>query len=207
MSNIVKTFAELINEGNKAAKMITEPDKRAMAYAALAQAIAETGAVNFDNLNANEEVENSEPKAKKEDIKAGADKGTTSKKAKSKKASPKKEEKVEEMTDIIAESQEEEKPEEKTEETMPSIDEEAVAPETESEDDGDEWTDELQEKYAEEINFLNEVAEAYGEDEVYGRILLEWSQDQFSGIENVTPSNVQAFAYYVQSLVDAAEEE
>jgi hypothetical protein len=102
MSNLKKTFLESLQKGFDAAKLITEPKDKAIAYAQLAQAIATTGLI--DNAEIEEKDENKETTTKKktsgkDSLKAESGKGN--KKEEVVAEEPTTPEKVEETSEVV----------------------------------------------------------------------------------------------------------
>ena len=205
MSNLTNTFVGLIQEGVTAMRAISDPKDKAMVAAQLAKAVASTGLVGI--MEDAEEVSMTAVEAAetKEAIKEGTA-GKVNKPAKPvkpvkpvKPAKPAKEE-PEEEPEVVTEGSSEEA----VNETAP---EETVAP-TGSEDT-EEWTDEAVEKYGEELNYITQVREAYGDEGIEASI-TDWSEGVYSTFDDITPLNVKGFAAYLEMLVaelneDAAE--
>lgn len=186
MATVNEMFVNLINEGIKATKTISDPKDKAVACAELAKAIATTGLVFI----ADSPTETSEDTA--------PNKEALKEKPKSKQAK-KKETTAKETKEEVKE----------TEETAeePDIKEEAVAAIKETEVEiVDEWTDEMVELFSEQLAFVQQIQEEYDE-ETINEIVQMFSEGVLNSIEDITPLNIDGFIEYFNMLLEDAEAE
>lgn len=190
MNKLSQNFYNMMQEGYKMAKGITDVKDRALVLAELAKAIAMTGlvedtAVSEDAAEATEtktvaKTENKKATAtantKKDSLKADAGKG----------AAPAKE--------VV----EEKIPEE---EEVP-VDETVVADEVAIDE---EWTEEMTTAKAEALETLKAYTDAWGEDYVYIDCVNAWSEGAFSGADNIRPTNIDGFITYLVQISNQAE--
>lgn len=199
MSKLKETFITIVNEGYTTTKQISDSSQKAMALAALAQAIAQSGLLTTGVAIETAPAQDAEPVAAtgKDSLKPEASKGT---KKKSKKA-----EKVEEVVEEVIE----EAPVAVEEETVEEAPVEETPTETESELD-EEWTEAMQELKAEELSMLEAYVEAWGDDCVYGDCLKAFMEDSTITMEDVwnhiRPTNIDGFIAYLASLAEEGEE-
>lgn len=192
---IKDTFNMVITKAMESAEVITAPEKQAMAYAAIAQALAQTGAIQVGaEIKASDEVnvpaeapakaaatENmgSEDKAR---TTAARNEGKESLKRKpAKTAAPKKEEAAPA------------KPAPAEEPTFTS-----------------EWTDEALDYFANEVEFVQqknaEYTEAYGEGTME-QMVEAATEGQYKSVEDITPLNIRFIVSYIQQCEAQAEEQ
>lgn len=200
MNKFEKVFTDLINEGSIAAKRITDSDKKAMAYAALAQAIATSNLMLPSILlegSITPEIETDKEESNKESLKTSASKGKG--KSKTKSAATKVEEEI--LPDLEAE-----KVEEAVKEIESKIVEEQIQ-EQESQDElSGEWTDEMLAKKDEQINLLNSYIDSWTQEYILDTCMttfFEVSQIPAEELWNyIRPTNIDAFIAYLESLCE-----
>lgn len=166
-------FEYLVNTGMEQLELIGDAEKKAIICAELAKAVAQSGLLT-EELAAVE----------------------TKKEEKTTKKSTKKNSKKDALKPEASKITEETPQEPVIEET---VEEEIVAAPQEQEIT-DEWTDEMYQLKAEQLELLTAYCEAWGEDYVYGDCLGAFSEGAFTGIENVRPSNIDGFVIYLQEL-------
>lgn len=191
---MIKTFEFLINTGIESIEGIVDPKEKATVCAELAKAIAMSGVLR------GAEAEETTPvvEEKKETKKKGA-----GKKASSKKEALKTENQKEETVTPIAETPvvEAEVVEETPQVPQEPIAEEPVATPAPAEVEiVDEWTEEMLTLKAEQLGILNAYVEAWGDAYVYNDCLGCFSENAFTGAENVRPSNIDGFVVYLNEL-------
>lgn len=178
--NLTKTFLQTLQKGFDAAKLIELPKERALVYAELAKAIAMTGTIkDIEEMELKEETEEVETKTE-----------------------IKKETKKKKKNSLKNESSKTSKEKTETEDETEEVNEE-VNEETEV---VDQWTDEMSELKAEQVERLKEFVEAWGEDYVYEECLGAWSEGAFTGVDNVRPTNIDGFVSYLEMISADAEE-
>lgn len=194
-------FEYLVNTGMEQLELIADAEKKATICADLAKAIAQSGLLAGPVSVEAEEVAQ-EPK--KEEKKKSTKKSNSKKDALKPEAS-----KVETTTTTVETPQEPvieeevvETPQEPVmEEPVAEVPQEPVVEEPAQEVEMvDEWTDEMCELKAEQLELLNAYVEAWGDDYVYGDCLGAFSEGAFTGGENVRPSNIDGFVVYLQEL-------
>lgn len=193
---MIKTFEFLINTGIESIEGIVDPKEKATVCAELAKAIAMSGVLRGSEVEAEETTPVVEEK--KETKKKGA-----GKKASSKKEALKTENQKEEIVTPIAEAPVVETPavEEAPQVPQEPIAEEPVATPAPAEVEiVDEWTEEMLTLKAEQLGILNAYVEAWGDAYVYNDCLGCFSENAFTGAENVRPSNIDGFVVYLNEL-------
>ena len=225
---IINVFKKSIEEGMKAAALIEKPNDKAMAYAALAQAIATSGVLKRESLS--EDM----PKGK-DSLRHGATKSknnipvqdpiqydtedTTEELEFEKEElqeNPEVEEVIEEEVveeaieeptieeeEIVEEEIEEPVVEEVEEELVEEpVEEEVIEEEEMVEEEQEEitceWTDQAREELAEEVEFFNNLLEQYDESSII-EILKEWSDNAYTKIDDITPLNIVGFVTYLKA--------
>lgn len=194
---MIKTFEFLINTGIASIEGIVDPKEKAIVCADLAKAIAMSGILR------GAEAEETTPvvEEKKETKKKGA-----TKKASAKKEALKTENQKEETVTPIVETP---APVE-VEEEVPQVPQEPIVEEPVAEEPAnipvaeaeivDEWTEEMLTLKAEQLGILNAYVEAWGAEYVYNDCLGCFSENAFTGAENVRPSNIDGFVVYLNEL-------
>jgi len=176
MATISQMFVNLVNDGIKASKTISDPKEKALACAELAKALAITGLVSTSSGDS----EAQEVAETKEALK-NKPKG---------KQKPVKEEEPE-----VEETQEVEDETTETEEEA-ATDAELV----------DEWTEEMVELKAEQLEFVQQLQEEYDE-ETIDECVRNFSEGVLNGIEEISPLNIDGFVAYMEMLIADAEDE
>ena len=208
---MIKTFEFLINTGIESIEGIVDPKEKATVCAELAKAIAMSGVLRGSEVEAEETTPVVEEK--KETKKKGA-----GKKASSKKEALKTENQKEETVTPIAEAPVVETPiaeapvvetpvvETPVVEEAPQVPQEPIAeepvatPAPAEVEIVDEWTEEMLTLKAEQLGILNAYVEAWGDAYVYNDCLGCFSENAFTGAENVRPSNIDGFVVYLNEL-------
>lgn len=202
MTKLKEVFTDLIVKGAKTAEVIPEADKKAMAYAALAQAIADSHLlIEFTQVDSIKlEAEG------KESIKPAASKGKKKATSKSKEETPvavveeeiKSQDPIkEEIKEIVKEIAEKEEAT-KTEEVPVEANELIIE---------DEWTEAMQNHFAEDLDLLNQYIEAWTSSYVAGDCLRAFFEDQTITEDQlwdyIRPANLNGFVTYLISLQNA----
>jgi hypothetical protein len=176
MATIKRLFSDAIQQGMKAANGITDFYEKAIAYAALADAMARTGLIAGNNL---EEAETDATAAASTTEKGKNSLKPEATKTKAAPAASKKEEKKVEP---------EPKP---AAETEPELTEE--------------WTDEMVELKSEQIAFINKLKEEY-EESALNNCVEQFSEKTMSTLDEITPLNIDAFVAFMQALINQQEQ-
>ena len=66
------------------------------------------------------------------------------------------------------------------------------------------WNDITLNKFANEIQFVNQLKEAFGE-ETCNMLMQQYSQGTYSSVDELVPANIKGFVAYVQQLQAAAQ--
>lgn len=204
MASIKELFIKSITEGMKAAEMVSDASQKALAYAAIASALAETGLVRSKD-------EVAEPVGK-EALKPEATKGKSKRKAAPAPA-PEPEvieeevvaevitpEAVEEEEEVVAEVVTPEQ-----EEAVEQAEEEAIEEAIEVELT-EEWTDEASAALANEIQFIAYLKEAYDEEQI-NECIASFSEGLFNSLDDINPLNIKGFVAFMQCLIAEADAE
>ena len=189
MNKISQTFVKALKKGFDAANMITEQDKKALAYAELAKAIAATGLVEDVDVSDTEAIDKEEA-PKKTDNKKAANTKKDALKPESGKGAAKPKEEVEEQVP--------------TEEIAPVQEETPVDTQTEVEIE-EEWTDAMVELKSDILARLNAYAaeDAWGEEYVYNDCVSAFFESaETTGKENIRPTNIDGFVTYLDQLAE-----
>ena len=181
---MIKTFEQLINTGVESLEMVADAKEKAAICAELAKAIAMSGLLT----GAAPAVEVKETKEEK--------KKTTKKNTKKDALKP--EASKGESAPAVIEEEPVATPQEPVV-TEPEVSEPEVAPTTNTEI-VDEWTDEMVELKAEQLQRLNDYVEAWEADYVYNDCLGAMTEGVLVGAENVRPSNIDGFLAYLDAL-------
>jgi hypothetical protein len=177
-STIKEIFVKAINNGLKATETIVESKDKAMAYAALASALAQSGLIL---TNATADTETSTP--------------AVSKDANTKAAAPAKEVKPESKTpgkEALKQGTDKGVKPEETKVEAAAEQKEVELPET--------WTDEAVEIKAEQIEALGKLREEYG-DEIMNQGVEMFSEGVYKTIEDINPRNIDAFLAFVTAMI------
>jgi len=196
MATISQMFVNLVNDGIKASKTISDPKEKALACAELAKALAITGLVSTSSgdSEAQEVAETKEalknkPKGKQKPVKE-------------------EEPEVEETQEVEDETIE---TEEEAATDAELVDEwtEEIETEEEAATDAelvDEWTEEMVELKAEQLEFVQQLQEEYDE-ETIDECVRNFSEGVLNGIEEISPLNIDGFVAYMEMLIADAEDE
>lgn len=177
MTTVKEMFVSVIGESIKAAGAIIEQDKKAMAYAEIAKALAMTGLVGADS-----QLESDVSDKKQQTTTSAKDALKNKPNAKKVETAPAQEPKAEQP------KVEQPKAEEPKAPVEPSVELVEV------------WNEDMQTAKAEEMKFILEQMEAIGNDEL--EVLIgKYSEGQLSSMTDITPLNVSAFVFYVKQTI------
>jgi hypothetical protein len=178
MAKLSTLFVEAINEGLKAAKLIQAPEQKATAYAALAQAMAQTGLISSGD--GADTVPDTTPAAASTPAPAATGKGSLKAGIKPKVTTPPAEKAaapIEKAAPVVAP---------------------VVEPEL-----ADEWNDVTLAAKASELEMMTQCREYYGDEALLGA-LSDFSEGVLTTFEDITPLNIDGFLEYLKGL--AAQE-
>ena len=189
MNKISQTFVKALKKGFDAANMITEQDKKALAYAELAKAIAATGLVEDVDVSDAETTDKEDAPKKTDNKKATNIKKDALKPESGKGAKPKEE--VEEKAPV--------------QEEIAPVEEEAQT-ETQSEVEiEEEWTDAMVELKSDVLARLAQYTaeDAWGEEYVYNDCVSSFFESaEITGKDNIRPTNIDGFVTYLDQLAE-----
>lgn len=217
-----KDFMSLIKEGKAAIALISDSDKKALACAQLAQAIASTGVLNMMELKAatgilsadkiEEVVKDAveEETATKKEKKTTKSSRSTKSKAKGKDAlkneAAKEPAKVEEEVPVVEETEPvvEETTETVEAEVVPTIEEtadngQAVDAEHEDVELVEEWTEEMCEVKAEDLNAYNWYLDVWGEERMC-ELVSSFFEGRETDLSAIRPTNITGFVTFLYSV-------
>lgn len=225
-TNLKNLFVDFINEGAKAASLIAESDKKANAYAALANAIAKSGLLVDSNtiakaglLTDSNVVEEKEEVTGKESLKKETAKKTRKSKAKTKPAINEEDIPAEQEAAPIpqetAQSEEAVQPaeevvnaEETSVEEVKETEEAPVSPEEVEQENVEEdtWNDKTIAENQEMYDQFRWFYENWGE-EYLNYYAQSWFEDQNASVADIRPSNVNGFVSYLYEIANQQQEE
>ena len=187
---IKEMFNKAITDAFKSAYLITEEDKKAVALAQIAAALAQTGAIASSDIE-----DNSEKSEEKEETKAKSEK-------KSYKPKKKQGEKLQKQPYDLSDEASEETPEETPNEAPEDSEEVEMA---------EEWTDETMKKYDPELTYIedfNERNDPDGSTKLLDSCVEEYSSGVLHSFEeDITPRNVVSFVSWLKDVESAGAEE
>ena len=176
MASVKETFNAMISKAIENTELIETPKDKAIAYAAIASALAQTGRVS--DIIAEPLSEPVKEKPKKNADKMKKQPGFLP---------PDKEE-------ILGEPVEETKKkiEEQKKESVPKF--------------TSEWTDEAQEYYKDEFEYLEQFLEKWDEDS-FNQCLADFSSGTIKDFDGINPLNISALVTYLKVIDSQLEEE
>lgn len=178
MATIKETFNGAISEAIKNAELISDSYQKAMVYASVAQALAQSGLlVNGDTVEV-------------------VAKTKTEAKAEKKESKPKKTaDTLKRQPETIPEEEPVKEPEEASVEEVPAEN---------SKDWTEEWTDEAIEFFNDELNYITEFVDHWGEESA-NECLAEYSNGSLKDISaDINPLNIKAIVLAFKQLEAAA---
>ena len=213
MTKLKEVFIDFINEGEKSAKMILDADKKAMAYAALAQALADSHLM-IEMSTGIAEVETSGKDSLKPEANKGGKKGGKTGNKKAADVAPVTPEAevpaVEQQEAPEAETPLVETPEWLTEVQAELPSTEAPAVEQQEATVADEikveaeWTEEMLNLKNSEIDLLNSYITAWTEDFIVTKCMTGYFEDSTITAdklwEYIRPTNIDGFIAYLEAL-------
>ena len=174
---IRETFEQLINLGTQQIELIASPEAKVTACAELAKAIAMSGLLHEEESITVKQEETPKAPVKVEQKKTNTAKKELEKTAGKGKAEPNAEVKQEAVT------------------TPPVSQETKKEPEIEAE-----WTAESLELFKDQLTYINQAVEAWGQEVVAIQAVGQFSEGLFTGMKNITPLNVCAFVAFLTKI-------
>lgn len=191
---IKEMFNKAITDAFKSAYLITEEDKKAVALAQIAAALAQTGAIASSDIE-----DNSEKSEEKEETKVENKEKADEKK--SYKPKKKQGEKLQKQPyDLSDEASE------KVSEETPN----GASEDSEEVEMAEEWTDETMKKYDPELTYIEDFAERNGNDDPTGLLdscVGEFSSGVLHSFDDIKPRNVVSFVSWLKDIEASASEE
>lgn len=148
-------------------------------------------------------VEKKEPVSKKEAMQEAVDKKLAEQEAAKKEENPA-------QADIKPQPMEKKQTVAPAEPAKPAQKEEAATPAPAPVDDTSDyenerdWNDITLNKFANEIQFVNQLKEAFGND-TCNMLMQQYSQGTYNSVDELVPANIKGFVAYVQQLQAAAQ--
>ena len=196
---IKEMFNKAITDAFKSAYLITEEDKKAVALAQIAAALAQTGAIASSDIEDNSEKAE-EKKETKVESKEKADE------KKSYKPKKKQGEKLQKQPYDLSDEASDKASKENSEETPNEASEDSEEVEM-----AEEWTDEMMKKYDPELTYIedfNERNDPDGSTKLLDSCVEEYSSGVLHSFEeDITPRNVVSFVSWLKDVESAGAEE
>ena len=191
---IKEMFNKAITDAFKSAYLITDEDKKAVALAQIAAALAQTGAIAPSDIE-----DNPEKSEEKEETKAKSEKKSYKPK---KKQGEKLQKQPYDLSDKVSEETSNEAPEETPNEASEDSEEVEMV---------EEWTDETMKKYDPELTYIadfNERNDHDGSTKLLDSCVEEYSSGVLHSFEkDITPRNVVSFVSWLKDVESAGTEE
>lgn len=201
-NRLMKFFQNMINDANKQAELITGTDaqyKKARIYAELAKAIALTGCISQSNVDNTIEEKKDNVEIKEE---AASKKTSTSKLNKD---SLKRKSAVSKVT--VEETKENAKNTSKENNVETEEVETSDIPVAENknieEEFTNEWTDAAREYYKDELEFINNLTQSYGE-ETMNSCAEIYTEGIYKKLSDINPLNIKGYVELMKQLMEDA---
>ena len=201
-NRLMKFFQNMINDANKQAELITGTDaqyKKARIYAELAKAIALTGCISQSNVDNTIEEKKDNVEIKEE---AASKKTSTSKLNKD---SLKRKSAVSKVT--VEETKENAKNTSKENNVETEEVETSDIPVAENknieEEFTNEWTDAAREYYKDELEFINNLTQSYGEETMNSCVEI-YTEGIYKKLSDINPLNIKGYVELVKQLMEDA---
>lgn len=205
-NRLMKFFQNMINDANKQAELITGTDaqyKKARIYAELAKAIALTGCISQSNVDNTIEEKKDNVEIKEE---AASKKTSTSKLNKDslKRKSAVSKVTVEETKENAKNTSKENNVETKEAETIVETSDIPVAENKNIEEEfTNEWTDAAREYYKDELEFINNLTQSYGEETMNSCVEI-YTEGIYKKLSDINPLNIKGYVELMKQLMEDA---
>lgn len=205
-NRLMKFFQNMINDANKQAELITGTDaqyKKARIYAELAKAIALTGCISQSNVdNTIEEkkdnVEIKEEAASKKTFTFKPNKDSLKRKSAVSKVT------VEETKENAKNTSKENNVETEEAETIVETNDIPVAENKNIEEEfTNEWTDAAREYYKDELEFINNLTQSYGEETMNSCVEI-YTEGIYKKLSDINPLNIKGYVELMKQLMEDA---
>lgn len=205
-NRLMKFFQNMINDANKQAELITGTDaqyKKARIYAELAKAIALTGCISQSNVDNTIEEKKDNVEIKEE---AASKKTSTSKLNKDslKRKSAVSKVTVEETKENAKNTNKENNVETEEAETIVETSDIPVAENKNIEEEfTNEWTDAAREYYKDELEFINNLTQSYGEETMNSCVEI-YTEGIYKKLSDINPLNIKGYVELMKQLMEDA---
>lgn len=205
-NRLMKFFQNMINDANKQAELITGTDaqyKKARIYAELAKAIALTGCISQSNVDSTIEEKKDNVEIKEE---AASKKTSTSKPNKDslKRKSAVSKVTVEETKENAQNTSKENNVETEEAETIVETSDIPVAENKNIEEEfTSEWTDAAREYYKDELEFINNLTQSYGEETMNSCVEI-YTEGVYKKLSDINPLNIKGYVELMKQLMEDA---
>ena len=205
-NRLMKFFQNMINDANKQAELITGTDaqyKKARIYAELAKAIALTGCISQSNVDNTIEEKKDNVETKEE---ATSKKTSTSKPNKDslKRKSAVSKVTVEETKENAKNTSKENNVETEEAETIVETSDIPVAENKNIEEEfTNEWTDAAREYYKDELEFINNLTQSYGEETMNSCVEI-YTEGIYKKLSDINPLNIKGYVELMKQLMEDA---
>lgn len=205
-NRLMKFFQNMVNEANKQAELITGTDaqyKKARIYAELAKAIALTGCIGQSNVDNTIEEKKDNVEIKEE---AASKKTSTSKLNKDslKRKSAVSKVTVEETKENAKNTSKENNVETEEAETIVKTSDIPVAENKNIEEEfTNEWTDAAREYYKDELEFINNLTQSYGEETMNSCVEI-YTEGIYKKLSDINPLNIKGYVELMKQLMEDA---
>lgn len=205
-NRLMKFFQNMINDANKQAELITGTDaqyKKARIYAELAKAIALTGCISQSNVDNTIEEKKDNVEIKEEAV---SKKTSTSKLNKDslKRKSAVSKVTVEETKENAKNTSKENNVETEEAETIVETSDIPVAENKNIEEEfTNEWTDAAREYYKDELEFINNLTQSYGEETMNSCVEI-YTEGIYKKLSDINPLNIKGYVELMKQLMEDA---
>lgn len=205
-NRLMKFFQNMINDANKQAELITGTDaqyKKARIYAELAKAVALTGCINQSNVDNTIEEKKDNIETKEEAV---SKKNSTSKPNKDslKRKSAVSKVTVEETKENAKNTSKESNVETEEAETIVETSDIPVAENKNIEEEfTSEWTDAAREYYKDELEFINNLTQSYGEETMNSCVEI-YTEGIYKKLSDINPLNIKGYVELMKQLMEDA---
>lgn len=205
-NRLMKFFQNMINDANKQAELITGTDaqyKKARIYAELAKAIALTGCISQSNVDNTIKEKKDNVEIKEE---AASKKTSTSKLNKDglKRKSAVSKVTVEETKENAKNTSKENNVETEEAETIVETSDIPVAENKNIEEEfTNEWTDAAREYYKDELEFINNLTQSYGEETMNSCVEI-YTEGIYKKLSDINPLNIKGYVELMKQLMEDA---
>lgn len=205
-NRLMKFFQNMVNDANKQAELITGTDaqyKKARIYAELAKAIALTGCIGQSNVDNTIEEKKDNVEIKEE---AAPKKTSTSKLNKDslKRKSAVSKVTVEETKENAKNTSKENNVETEEAETIVKTSDIPVAENKNIEEEfTNEWTDAAREYYKDELEFINNLTQSYGEETMNSCVEI-YTEGIYKKLSDINPLNIKGYVELMKQLMEDA---